>query len=423
MIANKQYIKQAWQLLRENPLISCLTMLGTALSVAMIMVLVLVYQVKTTSYAPVSNRGRILYITIIEGAKIGESARWWGDLGQRITRECFYPMQTPEAVTAVSSETKVMRSAAPGVKLVRESEVRLTDAAFWQVFDFRFLDGAPYTEEMFHAATPVAIVSETVARAFFGRTDVTGETIQLDFVDYAIRGVAANVSKVADEAYGEIWIPYSTSQSLANSEGAEGICGSLQVCILARSRSDFKAIRREVQQRLEAFNAGQKEFTANVWKQPVTSVDRMFYNVTQDRAHGNVSGMLMLAVLFLLLPVFNLLGIVFSQMQKRRPEIGIRKAFGADTRHIVVQILWENLFVTLAGGVVGLGLSFLFFYVAKDGLLEQTDVRLQAGMFVQPLLFISAVGTCLVINLLSAGIPAWRTARKTVIDSLNANIN
>jgi putative ABC transport system permease protein len=396
-------------------------MLGTALSVAMMMVLVLVYQVKTTAYTPVSNRGRILYITVIEGASIDGHGRWWSDIGRRITRECFYPMQTPEAVSAVSNRTVAMRTDVAGMKPVRDSEVRMTDAAFWHVFDFRFLDGAPYTEEMFQSAMPVAVVGEAVARAFFGRTDVTGETIRLDFVEYAIRGVVADVSKAADEAYGEIWIPY-TARSTADGEGAEGICGSLKLFMLARSPSDFKAIRREVQQRLEVFNIGQKEFRANVWKQPVTSVDRIYYNVTQDRAHGDVAGMLMLAALFLLLPVFNLLGIVSSQMQKRRPEIGIRKAFGANNGQIVVQILWENFFITLAGGVVGLGLSFLFFYIARDGLLEQSGVRLQTGMFLQPRLFVAAVGTCLVINLLSAGIPAWRTARKTVIDSLHANI-
>jgi putative ABC transport system permease protein len=418
----KLSFKQTWKLTLEQPLMTVLTVLGTALSVAMLMVLVLVYQVKTTAFAPVSARNRMLYITVIEGAEMGSTGRAHTAIGQRTVKECFYLMQTPEAVSAAASKAEDMRTSAPGVKTVRESQVRFVDAAFWKVFDFSFISGEPFTEGQFKAATPVAVISEKIARIFFGHTEVVGQTIRLDFADYTIRGVVADVSRAVEEAYGEIWIPYSLNSTIMTANSFEGISGSLKVCILARETKDFDAIRQEAQQRIIAFNAGQKEWTANIWKQPVTGVQRMFYYVQQDRMQGVFAGMISLAALFLLLPVFNLLGIVFSQMQKRRHEIGVRKAFGANSLQIVSQILWENLLITLVGGLLGLGLSFVFFYVARDGLLEQTDVSLQAGMFIQPLLFTAAIGSCLLINLLSTGIPAWRTARKTVTDSLNANL-
>lgn len=419
----KQYFKQAIASIRENPLVSFLTVLGTALSVAMMMVLVLVYQVRTASFSPVSERNRLLYLELIEGLnEKGHGYFGGGPLGLRVVRECFYPMTTPEQITAVSSGTTSKRTSVPGVKTVRECDVRLVDASFWKVFDFRFIDGTPFSEESFNSAIPVAVISDRVAREFFGSTEVAGQTIQLDFVDYKIQGIVASVSKAVDEAYGEIWIPYTVNKNLMTGDFTEGIGGQLHVYFLAKSTRDFDKIRQEAQSRVENFNSGQAEYKANIWKQPITSTQQMFYFVQQDRPHGNLTGMAMLAALFLLLPIFNLLGIMISQIQKRRPEVGLRKAFGATIPTIVNQILAENFVITLIGGVAGLCLSILFFYIAKDGLLERSDVTLRLNMILKPAFFLITLGVCMLINLLSTALPAWRTARLEVHESLNASI-
>jgi putative ABC transport system permease protein len=304
---------------------------------------------------------------------------------------------------------------------VRECDVRETDAAFWNVFDFRFLHGAPYTEELFASAVPVAVISERVAWEFFGTTEVTGLTIRADYADYRITGVVSSVSEAVGEAYGEIWIPYSLNRDITGGDFTEGIGGRLQVTILARSAADFDAIRQEAQSRIATFNTGQKEFMANIWKQPVTGLQRMFYSVPEDRMHGNFPGMLALAALFLFLPVFNLSGIMSSQIQKRKPEFGLRKAFGATVYDVMGQIFAENILITVAGSLAGLCLSVLFFYITKDGLLQRPDVSLHLSMLFKPALFVAALFACLLINLLSVGLPAWRTSRAEVAESLNVD--
>jgi len=417
----KQYLKQALASLRENPLVSFLTILGTALSVAMMMVLVLVYQVKTSSFAPVSERHRILYVNIIEGINEDGNGYRGGALGVRIIKECFYPLSSTEAVTAVSTEARQKRISSPGIKLVRECDVREIDPAFWKVFDFRFLSGSPITEEIFNSAIPAAIINENIARQFFGTTDVIGQTIQLDFVDYTIQGVVNSVSEAVSEAYGEVWIPYTLNKGLMEVDALEGIGGQLRVCLLAKSSSDFHKIRQEVYSRIETFNSGQQEYFANIWGQPLTSTQLMFTFIQGERMNGSFSGMLCLAGLFLFLPVFNLLGIIISQIQKRRPEIGLRKAFGATSWVVTGQMLAENLVITLIGSIIGFCLSLLFFYIAKGSLLERPDINLQLNMIIKPALFVAMVILCLIINLLSAGIPAWRASRAQVTDSLNAN--
>ena len=59
----KKIIQQAFFQLRNQPLLSVITVLGTALAIALIMVILIVYQAKTADYAPERRtRSRSLYV-------------------------------------------------------------------------------------------------------------------------------------------------------------------------------------------------------------------------------------------------------------------------------------------------------------------------------------------------------------------------
>lgn len=54
----KQYFKQALAQLRQHPLISVISIAGTALSIFLIMLVVMLQQVKVAPFSPESNRDR-----------------------------------------------------------------------------------------------------------------------------------------------------------------------------------------------------------------------------------------------------------------------------------------------------------------------------------------------------------------------------
>ena len=58
----KVYLKQAWELLKQNKLFSTLYIVGTGLSIAMTMVIAIVFYVRLASVYPESNRSRTLVI-------------------------------------------------------------------------------------------------------------------------------------------------------------------------------------------------------------------------------------------------------------------------------------------------------------------------------------------------------------------------
>ena len=68
-------------------------------------------------------------------------------------------------------------------------DVTFTDAAFWNIFNFRFLSGKPYGEEEVQSGIMDAVVSESVARRLYGTTGVVGRTVEISYVPYTIRAV------------------------------------------------------------------------------------------------------------------------------------------------------------------------------------------------------------------------------------------
>lgn len=135
-------------------------------------------------------------------------------------------------------------------------------------------------------------------------------------------------------------------------------------------------------------------------------------------------------LMLLLVPALNLSGMISSRMEKRLPEMGVRKAFGATPRILFSQIIWENLIFTVLGGCLGLIISYGMVLLSKDWLLTLLDDYVMAlpdgvsmsitpQMLFSPVLFICTFMVCVVINLLSAIIPAYLSLKKDIVYSIN----
>ena len=87
----KQYFKQALAQLRQQPLLTTISVLGTALTICLIMVVVMQQQIKTTPFAPESNRNRLLHVK-----QMSTSNKNWSDdgssngpMGLQTAKGCF----------------------------------------------------------------------------------------------------------------------------------------------------------------------------------------------------------------------------------------------------------------------------------------------------------------------------------------------
>lgn len=115
-------------------------------------------------------------------------------------------------------------------------------------------------------------------------------------------------------------------------------------------------------------------------------------------------------------------------MQQRMSELGVRKAYGSTRMMLVRRILDENLVLTILGGIVGFVFSYGAVYLLRGWIFStfwtvysHGEITLPVSSLFSPAVFAYALLFCLLMNLLSAGIPAWYASRKPIVVSLNDN--
>lgn len=429
----KVYLKQAMQMLRQNKFFSIIYITGTGLAITMVMILAILYYFRTGNIAPEINRDRML---VIQHGKILNKTEGQGNGSSRLSyptiKECFYSMQTPEAVTAIlpiGEQTEFIQT--PGSDEVYNGLVMGTDVAFWKIFQFRFLAGKPYTEEEFTSGIRKAVVSESLARRLFNTSDATGKTFLLNFEEYQVSGVVEDVPSIAQFCYAEMWIPFTNRPSqIQGSKWCDFILGHMQLYILAKKPGDFDAIRREAEENCRRYSANIPQYNFVLNEQPDTVLRAWLRTDSFASPKFMKLFIQIFSVIFLLLlvPSINLTGMTTSRMKKRMEELGIRKAFGAQNRTLLLQILYENLLLTLLGGLIGLLISYGLIFMLKGWLLGNYDwdgssltasIDLSPGMLINPAIFGYTLIFCLILNLMSALVPAWRALRRPIVDALN----
>ncbi|WP_321330883.1 ABC transporter permease [uncultured Bacteroides sp.] len=426
----KQYIRQAITLLKENKLLSIISIAGTALAIAMVMVVIIILQAKTADYEPEVNRSRTLYVKWGSAvSKISSNERNYNRLSLYDIQQAFYPLTTPEAITAVYNYGSML-STVPGSDDELNCEVLYTDDAFWQVFEFGFLAGRPFSKAAFKAGLKQAVISESTARRLFGGVnEAIGRQLDINFVGFSVCGVVRDVSKFAEQSYAEIWLPYTSNSNLCSiniSGWGEGHSGSFQCFMLARKRSDFPLIRSELAASIRKMNSVSREYKLDIMNQPDEFFVQMLHKFANTGNGGNLASRTVIRyciILFivLLVPAINLSGLTQSRMRRRIAELGVRKAFGANKVSLLMQVLSENLLLTLIGSLFGLLFAYLGLWTLSGWLLA-SDLGGEATMnvsMISPWIFLIALVFCLIFNLLSAGIPAWKAANTTIVNALN----
>ena len=294
--------------------------------------------------------------------------------------------------------------------------LKYTDAEFWEVLDFDFIEGRAFTREEVDSGRAVAVINEASRQRYFPDGAALGETLEVDGVEYAVVGVVRNVPMLRLVSFSDIWVPQTTAEGYYNPDELYGLHLGL---ILARSRDDVPRIRDEFASRIASVDlSGHRPFRQLI-AVPETTFESVARTVfTQGRSSERQSARLLTALilgaaLFLVLPTINLVNLNLSRMMERSTEIGVRRAFGAASSTLVGQFVAENVLLTLVGGALALGISFFVLGLVSDaGLIPYAEFR--------PNLRILAYATAatLFLGLMSGAYPAWRMARMNPADAL-----
>lgn len=132
------YLKQAWNLLRQNPLFSALYIVGTGISIVMTMVIAIVYYVRLAPVYPETNRMRTL---VVKSAKMTkDDSTHSSNISFAMLKGWFYPLESAEVSTGMrgADRTHYVRTTSTGEEI--PAIAKYTDENFFRVFPLIFQD-------------------------------------------------------------------------------------------------------------------------------------------------------------------------------------------------------------------------------------------------------------------------------------------
>ena len=443
------FVRHAVALIREDKLFSTIYVAGTAVAIASAMVIAIVFNMMLADIPPESHRSRTLYPwgEFIPESLAEQDVPYHQGFSTTAIDSCFRQMASVEAATGIIPAMQNRRLAVAMDGLLSTSvSITATDPSFFRLFDLRFLDGRPFSEQEFRSGERVCVIADKVWEKIGGES-----SILINNLPFCVVGVVKAVSAFLEDATADAYVPYTVDglgffpdnrNPLRNGDNFVDVSysGNLNLRILLRdgySRQDFLDELEPLRQHYGAIISAQMgekvEWSLTVRSHffRIMNFFRPDSNEDQNLALGakNLMVPALLMLFFLLLPAINLSGLVSNRMEARRAEMGIRKAFGAKRRTLLSEVIHENLVLTLCGGAVGWVLSWLFILAMHNNAVflqvflsrdqNALDTSLDFKMFVTPTLFLIVFLCCVLLNLMAALIPAWRSLRNPIVESLS----
>jgi len=321
------------------------------------------------------------------------------------------PLKTPELISIYTAKTAA-NNYKDGRKI--NMEMRYTDANYWRILNFNFKEGRPFSKTDVEGASMVAVITEATSLNNFGTVDAVGKMLSLNHRSYKVVGVIENIPAIRNNVFADVWVPYTTSLSdLSKTDYG----GPFAAMLLAKNTDEIAAVKKELYKTVATIplppstrRTGDAQYTTlklfadSRTEAFVREVSRSTDNYVSVPVFYSfiIGGMLF----FMLIPTINLVNINISRIMERSSEIGVRKAFGASSNALVLQFLFENVILTLVGGILGVMLAVgVMQLINNSGLIAYSNLGLNLEI-----LFLSLL-ICLFFGVLSGVYPAYKMSK------------
>ncbi len=428
----KQTIKQSWQIIKQNKLYSFFYILGTALAISMVMVIAIGYNLKVGSVYPEVNRGRTLVLKDILIKKVipgGSSSSSSEGVSYDFIKKLTLDVEEIEAVCIryCWSQTFVVQKNTSSAS--KKKEVSFSNEEIWNVLQFDFIDGRPFTKEEVDNSSRLAVISASTAKSVFGNEPAIDKKILIHNQEYTICGIVEDVSPLVHTSYADIFLPLEPP-----GDNVKDLYGVYSALILAKSSKDFDRIKTHMKDNLAKVNNTLDEgVEVNIYGGPYSFVEENLAMNTKegktDASSKHILQLIIIILVIIMVPTFNISGIISTEMGEREAEMGVRKAFGAPRWKLLYSLTNENILLSFIGGIFGILLSYLFIFIGYQLFLsffvinESTLPWLNMEMLINYKVILIAFISCLLMNLLSSIIPQYFSTKKNIVVLLKRNNN
>ena len=195
----------------------------------------------------------------------------------------------------------------------------------------------------------VALLSHgTWLRRFGGDPGIVGRTVALSDVPHTVVGVLPASFHFGPTARAEFWTLVrgtSSCEQRRSCHNLDGVARLRSGVSVAAADADMRTIASALEQQYPDSNRGQGASVI-----PLT-----------EAINGRIRPILLLllggASLLLVIATVNVASLLLVRAERRRPEISVRRALGADRGRLVRQFLAEGSVLVIGGTLLGVGLA------------------------------------------------------------------
>jgi len=282
-----------------------------------------------------------------------------------------------------------------------------TNADYLLVEDTGVAQGRFFDEDEEKTMERVAVLGSEVADVLFKNIDPLGKKIKIKKTTFRVIGIMKKrgVSGFENQD-NQLFIPVSTAQKVLL-----GIDYVSFMRLKVDNADNINDAQNYVTTRLRELHNIDDPEKDDFSVRSMASGIETFTNIT------NALKMFLtfIAAIALLVGGIGIMNIMLAAVEERTREIGLRKAVGAKSRHIVVQFLVETVMITFLGGLCGIILGiFISWSIAKVAQYLGYDW----DMIVSWSSIILATMVSVGIGLLFGVAPAKRASRLDPIEAL-----
>ena len=400
----------AWVGVLTHKLRSFLTMLGIVIGVGAVIALMSIGRgAEADIISRIESLGSDLII-IRPGATVFGGVRSAAGSATSLTLEdaAAISEQVPYAASVAPSYSQSLQLVV-GSQNMRAQVIGVTPE-YMPAYNLQTTAGAFISEYDYQRSAKVAVLGSSVTETLFGDADPIGQQIRMGNNIVRVIGVleskGASMMGLSDDA---ILIPLTAMQQMVaqprTSQG-ERVVSSIALTVTDEEQASYVVDETTtlLRSRHQLGPGIDDDFTITSIEEIASAMSEMINTMTLLLGA--------IAAISLLVGGIGVMNIMLVSVLERTREIGIRKALGAREQDIWGQFLIEAVFLTFAGGIIGVILGWVVSAIVNNMGLMTTVVTAD--------IVILAVSVAVGIGLFFGFYPAWNASRLNPIDALRS---
>ncbi len=423
------YLKLGWLSLRNNPMLSLLMVAAIGVGIGAFMTILTVNY--TMSGNPIPQKSDQLFHVQLDSWDANDPGDDGFEPPDQVTyRDSMAMMRgAPAPRKIVSNRSALVLEPEGDEEIPFTVDVRNTWADFFPMFEPPFLYGGGWDDTADLNSEPVVVLGRELNEQVFGGEDSVGRTVRMNGMDFRVVGVLDEwllVPKFYDVTNGpfdeteEAFIPFNLAIQQEFPRNGNTNCWKAPEGDGMEAFRNSECVWMQYWVELES-DAQKAEFTswldAYVMEQKVLGrfprpLNNQVLNVTewlenQQVVDDDAQLMLGLSFLFLLVCLLNTIGLLLAKFMKKTGDISVRRALGARRSDLFMQHMVEAGLIGLAGGILGLFLTWL----GLEGIKVLFGDLVENLISFDWVMMLTAIAMAIIAAIIAGLYPTWRATQ------------